>query len=150
MKILISTLASLLFASTAFGQANDVTLAPDTVTGTFVAHVNTATDDIRVDRVCLYRIDAASPDPTTEFACALRLDARAPTEEEAAPNGEGLVYEITFTTVLVPGVDQSFVARNIATDIGGEIMSDMSENQAHIPGRPFTPVFVIRAPDPSL
>jgi len=143
MKILI-TLAAFFAASTAFGQT--VVLHPNEVTGEFTAKVNSATNDIRIDRVCLFRIDANSPDPTEEFACQLVGDGSIPLAGEEAPSFEGLVYNITFTTVLVPGESQKFVARNIASDIGGELVSAPTADFALIPARPTSPIFLIVSP----
>jgi hypothetical protein len=135
-------------------SAQNVLLTPDSLTGEFTARANTATDDIRLDRVCLYRIDSNSPDPVTEFACASVGTGRTPTASEAAPNGEGVVVDITFTTTLVVGENQEFVARNIAQDFDSsmstfsDIQSDPSSNLARIVARPFSPVFIIIAPSP--
>ena len=127
-------------------SAQTVVLTPNEVTGEFTAKVNSATDDIRIDRVCLYRIDVNSPDPTAEFACQLVGDGSIPLAGEEAPNFEGLVYNIAFTTVLVPGESQKFVARNVASDIGGELMSEPTADFALIPARPTSPVFLIVSP----
>ena len=56
------------------------------------------------------------------------------------------MYNITFTTVLVPGESQKFVARNIASDIGGELQSEATADFALIPARPTSPVFIIVSP----
>jgi hypothetical protein len=138
---------TLAISTAANAQApSPIILAPDSLTGTFTASANTAHDDIRIERVCLYRVDQFSPDQTAEFACAQVTAGRPAVGNEVSPNGEGVVVDIEFVTVLVPGEDQLFVARNIAVDIGGEIMSQPSGNNARIPGIPGAPMFVIPAP----
>lgn len=151
-KTTFQVLTFAVVAATAFfifsgkASAQNVVLHPDAVSGEFTAKVNSATDDIRIERVCIYRIDENSPDPAAEVACNLVGDGAVPLADEEAPNFEGLVYNITFTTTLVPGENQVFVARNVATDIGGEIASEPSSNTGIIPGRPLSPVFIIVSP----
>jgi hypothetical protein len=147
MKILMAVAAaSVLFVSSAaFGQET-IMLLPDKVSGDFTATVNSSTDDARLDRVCLYRVDHKSLDPMAEFACVAIDTGVAPNPGQEAESGEGLVYTITFQTNLVAGENQAFIARNIAIDTGVQILSDPSSNFARIPARPIGPKFVIVSP----
>lgn len=141
---LLAISASALFPSA--GQAQSFVLEPDAVTGEFVAKVNSAIDDPRLTRVCLYRIDVNSPDPTAEFACLPAASGRPVEAGEEAPSGVGMVFDIPFTVTLVSGQDQVFTARNIATDPNGELMSDPSVVTGRIPGLLGRPMFVVPAP----
>lgn len=128
--------------------ADMVVLQPDVVTGEFRAKVATNTDDQRLSRVCLYRIDSNSPDPEAEVTCQPAILGRAPNLVES-PDGSlpGLIFEIPFNTVLVAGQDQLFTARSFG-DIGGgvEISSVNATNSAFIPSAIGPPMFIIRAP----
>lgn len=149
LSIIVMALLTLLFAATdasAQGAPDLIVLTPDSVSGEFVATVNSAVNDSRVARVCIFRIDSNSPDPLAEVACVDAGLGSAPTPEQAAPSGEGMVYSIPFSTALVAGQDQLFTARNIA-DIGGgqEISSLNATNSALIPSAVGPPMFIIRA-----
>lgn len=143
MKFLLTMIVTMFTASCAFGQ---VILTPDEVTGEFTARANTATDDIRLDRTCLYRVDVFSPDPTVPVVCTFVTEGRAPLVGEEAPSGEGVVVDMVFTTVLVPGQNQRFVVRNVAIDVGGELESENGPNSGLITSRPGAPFFVIVSP----
>jgi hypothetical protein len=143
MKFLLTMIVTMFTASCAFGQ---VILTPDEVTGEFTARANTNTDDIRLDRTCLYRVDVYSPDPTVPVVCTFTVDGREPLPGEESPSGEGVVVDMVFTTVLVSGQNQRFVVRNIALDVGGELESENGSNSGLITSRPGAPFFVIVSP----
>ena len=138
--------AAISVSSAANAQELPVILTADSITGEFVGKVNSNTDDPRIVRVCLYRIDANSPDPTAEFACLPAASGRAPLANEVSPSGLGMVFEIPFTTTLVESQDQLFTARNIALDPSGELMSDPAARSARIPGPLGRPIFVVPSP----
>ena len=141
---IVALTAAVFFSKTA--AADPIVLIPDTVTGEFTARANTNTDDFRVTQVCLFRTDVNSPDPAAEFACGLVQDGRAPSPEEVQPSGEGVVVDITFSTVLVPGENQEFVVRNLALEVGENLWSEPGADIGIIPARPIAPVFIIVSP----
>ena len=135
-------------AGLAHSQVVDpVILSPDSVTGSFMATASSNTDDPRIVRICLFRIDSNSPDPAAEFACLPVTSGRPATAAED-PTGvmAGEVFDIPFSTVLVAGQDQLFVARNIASDLSGELVSVDSANTGRIPAMIGAPLFLVKAP----
>ena len=139
----------LMISSAADAQTTDpVVLTPDSVTGEFRAKLSSATDDARLVRVCIFRIDANSPDPDAEFACLPASAGRDATpSEDPTGTAPGQIFEIPFTTVLVAGEDQIFTARNIAEDPdAGVLVSANSVNSGRIPARLGPPLFVVEAP----
>ncbi len=125
-----------------------IVLIPDTITGQVEAKLNSNTDDTRLVEVCIHRIDQNSPDPEAKVGCAPYATGQVPLDaSEEAPSGEGLVYRIPFTVVLIPNQDQIFVARNYADVGGGTILvSADSANSALLPQPVSPPIFIVRAP----
>ncbi len=124
-----------------------IVLTPDKVTGELTVKLNSATDDVRITRICLYRIDQFSPDVDAEVACVDVSLGSTPKPEEVAPSGEGMVYSIPFTTAFIVGQDQLFTARNIASfGAGQEISSVNSVNTALIPSLVAPPMWLYVGP----
>ncbi len=124
--------------------ASTVLLTPDSVTGELSVRLTTSTDDARIVRTCLYRIDSNSPDPFAEVVCGSFQGG-----EPMDPNDltKGFIGVLTWNTVLVPSEDQLYTARNFA-DVGDgmEIVSSDSANSGLLPRPVMAPLFIVRAP----
>ena len=120
---------------------------PNVVTKDVIFKVNTATDDSRLVKVCVYRTDINSPDVFTPVACLGVEFGRQPISAEIMHSNVGVVLEIPYNVGdMVPGQDQEFGVKNIASVDGVEFTSAYG-NKGLIPHEVPEPIFIVKAPN---
>ena len=134
------TFAIMVFAGRAGAEL--FVLTPDAVTGQVEFHVNTNTNDARLTKTCVYRIDALSPDVDVPIACVDVSAGRAPVGSEISPSGEGVFLAIP-AAVSILAEDQIFGVKNIATVAGVDVPSIIGPNTTVLPMGVVAPLFVV-------
>jgi hypothetical protein len=148
MKLALLTFAIVALALIAGAPASAVHVAPlivvqpDQITGQMKFKVNTGTNDPRVVKTCVVRIDQ-NGDPAVDLGCVDTSTGRAPVGDEILHNGEGVVVEIIVDVVMIANEDQLYSFRNYA-DVGGGLLvaSELSENAGLLPQLTPPPIFL--------